>query len=80
MTATRILTHFNERVVPQDPGHPLRGKEMNEATILKDAYVAFADDKILAIGEGEVPADLMAENTIVEERRGICLLYTSRSV
>ena len=71
MTATRILTHFNELFVPHDPGHPLRGKEMNEATILKDAYVAFADDKILAIGEGEVPAELMDENTIVEERRGM---------
>lgn len=71
MTATRILTHFNELFVPHDPGHPLRGKEMNEATILKDAYVAFADDKILAIGEGEVPAELIDENTIVEERRGM---------
>lgn len=71
MTATRILTHFNELFVPHDPGHPLRGKEMNEATILKDAYVAFADDKILAIGEGEAPAELMDENTIVEERRGM---------
>lgn len=71
MTATRILTHFNELFVPHDPGHPLRGKEMNEATILKDAYVAFADDKILAFGEGEVPAELMDENTIVEERRGM---------
>lgn len=71
MTATRILTHFNELFVPHDPGHPLRGKEMNEATILKDAYVAFADDKILAIGEGEVPAELIDESTIVEERRGM---------
>lgn len=71
MTATRILTHFNELFVPHDPGHPLRGKEMNEATILKDAYVAFADDKILAIGEGEVPEELIDENTIVEERRGM---------
>lgn len=71
MTATRILTHFNELFVPHDPGHPLRGKEMNEATILKDAYVAFADDKILGIGEGEVPTELLDQNTIVEERRGM---------
>lgn len=71
MTATLILTHFNELFVPHDPGHPLRGKEMNEATVLKDAYVAFQDDKILAIGEGEVPAELIGQNTKIEERRGM---------
>lgn len=71
MTATLILTHFNELFVPNDPGHPLRGKEMNEATVLKDAYVAFQDDKILAIGEGEVPAELIGQNTKIEERRGM---------
>lgn len=71
MTATLILTHFNELFVPNDPGHPLRGKEMNEATVLKDAYVAFQDDKILAIGEGEVPAELIGPKTKIEERRGM---------
>lgn len=71
MTATLILTHFNELFVPNDPGHPLRGKEMNEATVMKDAYVAFQDDKILAIGEGEVPAELIGPKTKIEERRGM---------
>ena len=71
MTATLILTHFNELFVPNDPGHPLRGKEMNEATVLKDAYVAFQDDKILAIGEGEVSAELIGPKTKIEERRGM---------
>lgn len=72
MTATLLLTHFNEVFVPNDPGHPLRGKEMNEATVLKDAYVAFQNDKILAIGEGEPPAELIGPDTKVEERRGMC--------
>lgn len=71
MTATLILTHFNELFSPHDPGHPLRGKEMNEATVLKDAYVAFQGDKILAIGEGEVPAELIGPQTKIEERRGM---------
>lgn len=71
MTATLILTNFNELFSPHDPGHPLRGKEMNEATVLKDAYVAFQGDKILAIGEGEVPAELIGPQTKIEERRGM---------
>ena len=64
MAATLVLTHFNELFVPNDPGHPLRGKEMNEGTILKDAYVAFDGDKILAIGEGDVPKSLIVQQII----------------
>ena len=71
MAATLVLTHFNELFVPNDPGHPLRGKEMNKGTILKDAYVAFDSDKILAIGEGDVPKSLIDANTKVEDRRGM---------
>ncbi len=71
MAADRILTHFNELFCPNDPGHPLRGAEMNEATILKDAYVAFEKGKIAAVGVGEPEARLVGSETVVEERRGM---------
>ncbi|MDD7593147.1 MAG: imidazolonepropionase [Peptoniphilaceae bacterium] len=69
MAADRILTHFNELFCPHDPGHPLYGSEMNEATVLKDAYVAFADGKIQAIGEGD-PSAYVDEHTVIEDYSG----------
>lgn len=70
MHADRILTHFNQVFAPHDPGHPLRGQEMNQADILDDAYIAFKDGKILATGSGQVPADLVGPETEVLDRSG----------
>ena len=50
MSADVILTHFNQLFCPNDLGHPLYGKEMAEAQILSDAYIAIKDGKILAVG------------------------------
>ena len=36
---------------------------MNEAKILKNAYIAIKDGKILKVGEGEVPEDLIDDST-----------------
>lgn len=70
MPAQRILTHFNQVFSPHDPGHPLRGQEMNQATILEDAYIAIKDGKILAVGEGEPPQELIGEHTEVKNMKG----------
>lgn len=53
MKADKILYNLEEVFAPKDLGRPLRGKEMNQAQILKNAYIAIADGKILKVGEGE---------------------------
>ncbi len=70
MTADLILTHFNEVFCPKDLGRPLRGAEMKEATILKDAYIAFQDEKILALGEGEPDPALLSDSTRLVSKAG----------
>ncbi|HEM2549184.1 TPA: imidazolonepropionase [Streptococcus suis] len=70
MFADKILTHFNQVFCPNDPGHPLAGKEMATATILEDGYIAIRDGKILATGTGEPQADLVGPETILLSCQG----------
>ncbi|HFU4217523.1 TPA: imidazolonepropionase [Streptococcus suis] len=70
MFADKILTHFNQVFCPDDPGHPLFGKEMATATILEDGYIAIKDGKILATGTGEPQADLVGPETILLSCQG----------
>ncbi|HFI0420172.1 TPA: imidazolonepropionase [Streptococcus suis] len=70
MFADKILTHFNQVFCPDDPGHPLFGKEMAAATILEDGYIAIKDGKILATGTGEPQADLVGPETILLSCQG----------
>ncbi len=70
MFADKILTHFNQVFCPNDPGHPLAGKEMATTTILEDGYIAIKDGKILATGTGEPQADLVGPETILLSCQG----------
>lgn len=70
MASDLILTNFNEVFSPKDLGHPLEGEEMSQADILKDAYVAFKDGKIYAVGEGAVPSDLVDDQTEIKDESG----------
>ncbi|HFI0944940.1 TPA: imidazolonepropionase [Streptococcus suis] len=70
MFADKILTHFNQVFCPNDPGHPLAGKEMATATILEDGYIAIKDGKILATGTGVPQADLVGPETILLSCQG----------
>ncbi|WP_138160490.1 imidazolonepropionase [Peptoniphilus catoniae] len=70
MTADKILYNLNEIFVPNDPGHPLRGDEMNKATVLKNGYIAIADGKILKVGEGSVPEELKSDKTKMVDLKG----------
>lgn len=70
MVADLILKDFAHVFCPNDLGHALAGKEMQEATILHHAYIAIKDGKILAVGEGEVPADLIGADTQVKSYAG----------
>lgn len=70
MIADKILYNFNEVFCPNDLGRALRGNEMKDATILKNGYIAIADGKITKTGEGEVPKELIGENTEMIDMKG----------
>lgn len=70
MIADKILYNLNEIFCPNDLGHPLRGAEMNEAKILKNGYIAISGEKILEVGEGDVPENLKGENTEMVDLSG----------
>lgn len=63
MYADKILIHFNQIFCPTDLGRPLKGLEMNEATIIEDGYIAIKNGNILAIGNGEPASELIGERT-----------------
>ena len=67
-----ILFGFNEIFCPNDPGRPLRGKEMNDAKILKDAYIAIEGEEILEVGVGEEYKKIADEKTELIECKGLC--------
>lgn len=52
MKADKILFNIGQLFCPHDLSRALKGAEMNEATILKNAYLAIKDGKILEKGEG----------------------------
>lgn len=64
MVADVLLTHFNQIVCPNDPGHPLTGQEMKEATIIEDGYLALKDGLIMALGSGQPDASLIGPETV----------------
>ena len=70
MSADILLTHFNQLFCPNDLGHPLYGKEMAEAKILSDAYIAIKDGKILAVGTGQPDPELIDDHTEVKSCEG----------
>ena len=70
MSADILLTHFNQLFCPNDLGHPLYGKEMAEARILSDAYIAIKDGKILAVGTGQPDPELIDDHTEVKSCEG----------
>ncbi|MGY3779618.1 imidazolonepropionase [Isobaculum melis] len=63
MGADKLLIHLNQIFCPIDKGHPLYGAEMSEATIIEDGYIAVKDGKILSVGSGEPPKELICAAT-----------------
>lgn len=50
MFADTLLYNIGQIFLPKDNGKPLQGKEMSEAEIINDGYIAIKDGKILAVG------------------------------
>ncbi len=63
MSADLVLYNIGELFCPIDNDEPLKGFAMNTATIMKNAYIAVKDGKIQAVGEGEVPENLISSKT-----------------
>src|SRR5699024_8083753 len=63
MIADKILENFNQIFCPHDPGHPLRGDEMNHATLIEKGYIAIKDGKILVVGSGKPATSLIGPQT-----------------
>lgn len=65
MKADKLLINFSQIFCPIDKGHPLRGAEMSEATIIEDGYIAIKDGKILEVKAGSPREELMGKETEV---------------
>ena len=63
MTADKILVNIRQIFSPMDKGRALRGKEMAQATLLENGYIAIQDGKILSLGEGEPDSGLIGTHT-----------------
>lgn len=63
MKADKLLINFSQIFCPVDKGHPLRGKEMNEATVIEHGYIAIKEGKILEVSAGEPREELIGEAT-----------------
>ena len=63
MKADKLLINFSQIFCPIDKGHPLRGAEMSEATIIEDGYIAIKDGKILEVRAGSPREELMGKET-----------------
>ncbi|CEM63171.1 imidazolonepropionase [Treponema phagedenis] len=70
MTADKILAHLEEVFCPEDLGRALRGAEMSKAKILKNAYIAIKDGKILEVGEGDAYKRLTNAATELVDLKG----------
>ncbi|MGX7014785.1 imidazolonepropionase [Vagococcus silagei] len=70
MFADKVLVHFNQIFSPIDLGRPLKGKEMSDATIIEDGFIAIKDGKILALGSGEPDASLVNAQTEIIDYTG----------
>ncbi|MBL1230042.1 imidazolonepropionase [Enterococcus sp. BWB1-3] len=70
MGADKILCHFSQVFCPVDKGHPLRGAEMSEGTLIDNGYIAIKDGEILKVGSGEPDSTLVDSETEIIDYTG----------
>lgn len=66
-----IIKNIGKLVTMEGSFLPKAGKEMNELTILEDAYIAVVEGKIFKVGTGEDYKALVGENTIIDDASGM---------
>ncbi|WP_434797322.1 imidazolonepropionase [Terrisporobacter vanillatitrophus] len=66
-----IIKNIGKLVTMEGSFLPKIGKEMNELTILENAYIAVVEGKIFKVGTGEDYKELVGENTIIDDASGM---------
>ena len=66
-----IIKNIGKLVTMEGSFFPRVGKQMNELTILENAYIAIVEGKIFQVGMGEDYKDLVGENTIIDDAYGM---------
>lgn len=66
-----IIKNIGKLVTMEGSFLPRAGKQMNELTILENAYIAIVEGKIFQVGTGENYKELVAENTIIDDASGM---------
>lgn len=66
-----IIKNIGKLVTMEGSFLPKTGKEMNELTILENAYIAVVEGKIFKVGTGEHYKELVGENTIIDDASGM---------
>ena len=66
-----IIKNIGKLVTMEGSFFPRIGKQMNEINILEDAYIAVVEGKIFEVGRGEDYKELVGENTIIDDTKGM---------
>ena len=66
-----IIKNIGKLVTMEGSFLPKTGKEMNELTILENAYIAVVEGEIFKVGTGEDYKELVGENTIIDDASGM---------
>lgn len=66
-----IIKNIGKLVTMEGSFLPKTGKEMNELTILENAYIAVVEGKIFKVGTGEDYKELVGENTTIDDASGM---------
>lgn len=66
-----IIKNIGKLVTMEGSFLPRTGKQMNELTILENAYIAVFEGKIFQVGTGEDYKELVGENTIIDDASGM---------
>lgn len=66
-----IIKSIGKLVTMEGSSVPRVGKQMNELTILENAYIAILEGKIFQVGTGDGYKALIGENTIIDDASGM---------
>lgn len=66
-----IIKNIGKLVTMEGSFLPRIGKQMNELTILENAYIAVVEGKIFQVGTGEDYKELVGENSIIDDASGM---------
>ena len=66
-----IIKNIGKLVTMENSFFPRIGNQMNELTILENAYIAVAQCKIFQVGIGDNYKELVGENTVIDDASGM---------